>query len=421
MTTPELKPPPSRPQRLLMRAALIINSSLGICYVGLWLMLAAQGQFWRADFSAYYAGWRIVRDGQSAHLYDLDTQARYQQEILDEGGFQGGVLPYLNPPYATIPFVPLAWLPRAAAFWVWSIGQVVLLVWLARLLLRLSRGWSNRERWLLLCGVAAFPPLLITFMLGTFSLLILICLLRYYLALKQNQEKRAALWLVLGTVKPQLMLMPGVVLVGARRWRALLTTLLAGVALVVLSGLLMGWQSWLGFARILTTVNNIYGDIGIVPTVMYNIKGTLALLLGNEQGALINHISLVLFGAAVLVVVLAWRGAWRPDNARFELYMAFALVLGLLFLPHLNPHDGLLLVVPSTLFYCYLRQRNLPRSSYAAFALSCPLFFLVTEFTVGGGLGIRGPVVAMLILLVWIGIYVYREQRTGDKHLCANV
>lgn len=417
---PVAKPLPPRMHRLLARAALVINTSLGVGYAALWLMLAAQGQFWRADFSAYYAGWSIVRDGQSAHLYDLDVQARYQRQILDEGEFQGGVLPYLNPPYATLPFVPLAWLARPAAFWLWSLGQAVLLAWLLRLLLRIAHGWSTRERWLLLSGVVAFPPLMFTFMLGTFSLLILVCLLRYSCALKHNQERRAALWLVLGTVKPQLMVLPGVVLAGARRWRALAAVLLAGGVLVVLSGLLMGWQSWAGFARLLQTVNNIYGDIGIVPTVMYNIKGTLALLLGNEQGALINQISLVLFGAAAIVALLVWRGAWQPGNARFELHMAFTLVMGLLFLPHLNPHDGLLLVAPATLFYLYLRQRSLPRTGYAAFALGCPLFFLVSEFTVGGSLGIRGPVVAMLILLVWIGIYVYREQRSGDTQLCAN-
>jgi hypothetical protein len=406
---------PTLPIVLLSRLALTLNLGLGIGYVGLWVMLALQGQFWRADFSAYYAGWSIVRDGQGNRLYDLDLQAHYQQQILDEGEFQGGVLPYLNPPYATFPFVPLAWLPRPVAFLVWTCGQLVLLAWLLRLLHTLARSWSREERWLMLSSVVAFPPLFFTGILGTFSLLILVCVVQWYRALKHQHEGRAGLWFTLGTVKPQLLLMPGVMLLGARRWRTLGTVLLAGTLLVIISGFLVGWQSWPGFVRIIQMVNDIYGDIGIVPTVMYNLKGTLALLLGNEQGALINQVSVGMLAAASVGVLALWRGPWQPAAPRFDLRMALTLLVGLLFLPHLNPHDGLLLVAPAVLFYHYLRQLHRPRRWYGAFALSCPLLFLVGEFTVGGNLGIRIPVVAMVVLLIWMGSEVVRGRREAGE------
>jgi len=394
-----------------LRLVLILNLSIGLSYVGLWLMQAQGGLFWRADFSAFYTGWAIVRDGQGAHLYDLDVQARYQREILGGRSFAEGLLPYGNPPYATLPFVPLAWLPRTTAFWIWTLGQVALLVWLLRLLRSIAEDWAPHERRLLLAAVIAFPPLLTSFLLGAFSLFLLICLLQFYRTLKGSREAHSGLWLVLGTVKMQAMVLPGLLLLAARRWRALASALLIGGMLALLASLVLGWRIWLDFLAVLRVHTTYFGTFGVDPAKMYNFKGTLALLLGNQQQALINQISTVGLIAAAGATVLLWCGAWRPEDPTFELRMALTLLLGLLFSPHLNPHDGLMLVAPALLFYIYLRRRNLARSRYAAVILSCPLLFLISEFTVGGSLGVRVPVVVMVVLAVWMIKALRDEQR----------
>lgn len=395
---------PSRPiDALLLRLALVINVSLALGYVGLWTMTALKGEFWRGDFTAYYTGWSLLRDGHGDRLYDLDLQTRYQQALLDEGCFKGGLLPYINPPHAAVPFVPLALLPRTAAFWLWTAGQCVLLVWFLRLLLRVADTWKPLERLLLISAVCAFPPLFYTSMLGTFSLWMSVCVVQVYLTLKRGHATRTGLWLALGTVKPQLLLMPGVLALGARRWRVLASG--AGfLALMVAASLVFpGWRSWVGFVSIVRTIGNAFDTLGNVPSVMYNVKGTLTLLLGSEQRVLINLVSLALLVLAAGAVLLVWRGPWQPEAPAFELKVALTILAGLLFGPHLNPHDGLLLVIPAALFAAYLRQCERPRRAFAAFVLCCPLLFLVAEFTVGGSLGIRLPVVAMLVLLVWMG------------------
>ena len=202
----------------LVRGIVILHLSLGLSYAGLWFTLAQQGLFWRADFTAFYTGWVIVRDGQGPRLYDLELQKRDQADILEGQSFSDSLLPYDYPPHAAVPFVPLALLPRPTAFWVWSFGQVMLLVWLWRLLQRIAENWKPYERHLLLSAVIAFPPLLFTFQLGAFSLLTLVCVLQAYLTLKRGREAQAGLWLMLGTLKPQAVVMPGLLLVAARRW-----------------------------------------------------------------------------------------------------------------------------------------------------------------------------------------------------------
>jgi len=395
----------------LARSALLLNLCLALSYIGLWGMLAWQGMFWRADFSAYYTGWTIARDGLGARLYDFDVQTSYQQRILEGRSFSQGLLPYLNPTHATIPFVPLSLLPLNTAFWVWSLLQLVLLAWLLRLLLRIGSDWEPHERWLMLSAVVAFPPLLFTFQLGAFSLLMLLCLLQYYLALKRGRDGAAGWWLLFETIKPQAILLPGLLLVGARRWRAVGAALLGGVALAVISGVVLGWQSWVGLLNALRTANSFYGAFGITPTIMYNLRGTLALILGNDQGELINRISLVVFALAAGLTLWLWRGPWRSNDPSFELRMGLTVLLGLLFSPHLNPHDGLMYIAPAVLFYSYLRQRKLPRRSFVVWALTCPVIVLVSEFTIGASLGIRAPVVMMTILMVWMCKALVAEQR----------
>jgi hypothetical protein len=400
-----------RPTVWASRVAQLFNLSLGVTYLALWVMLAWQGGFWRADFSAFYTGWSIARDGLGASLYDFDLQTRYQQRILEGRAFSDGLLPYLNPPHATVPFVPLSSLPLGAAFWVWSLIQAALLVWLVRLLLQLAAGWEPRERRLMLSAVAAFPPLFFSLQLGAFSLFMLLCLLHYYLALKRDRDGAAAWWLLLGTIKPQLMLLPGLALLGARRWRALGVTALGGVVLVAVSSVALGWQSWAGFLGALRTVNAYYDAFGIVPTTMYNLKGTLALVLGNERGELITWISVAALALAAGLTLWLWRGPRRTGDASFELRMGLTILLGLLVSPHLHRQDGVMFIAPAVLFYSYLRQRGLPRRAFAVWALASPLIVLVSEFTVGGGLGIRAPVVLMLALAGWMCMALAAEAR----------
>ncbi len=410
--------------KIVTKGIIILHIALGMSYAALWVRMALEGQFWRGDFTAYYTGWSIIRDGHGAHLYDLDMQTRYQQHILDVSTrglawredapaptFEDGVLPFVNPPYTALPFVPLTWLPLTTAFFVWSVVQGGLLVWLFSLLQSIGQAWKHTERWLMYSAVVAFPPLLITLMIGSYSLFMLLCVLQFYLSLKREQSNRAGLWLALGSVKPQLMLMPGFLALGARRWRVLGSGVAIIGVCVLIAWPVCGWQCWREFMHLLNSISNAFDYMGIVPTVMYNFKGTLAVLLGNEHGLFINRVSTVALVGASVCTLLLWRGASSsPTHPQFELRMALTLLLGLLFCPHLHPHDGLLFVAPAVLFYAYLRQNDLPRRGYAVFVLSCPLLFLVSEFTVGADVGIRIPVVAMGVLLVWMLRHLFRDR-----------
>jgi Glycosyltransferase family 87 len=393
----------------LLQGALLLNSALALFYVVLWIGLARQGAFWKADFTAYYTAGSIVRDGQSARLYDLGVQQRYQQQILAGRTFADGVLLFVNPPHAAILFTPLAALPLSTAFFVWTGAQVLLLAWLVRRLLRLSAEWTSRERWLLVATVLAFPPLLFTFQLGALSLFMLVCVFETYVSLKRADEVSAGLWLALATLKPQAMLLPILILPAARRWIAAASFALAFAAAVIVSSGLLGWRVWLDFRRLIGVVSQLFDANGIVPAEMYNLKGTLTLLLGNEQRSLINGLSAGALTVAAGAVLVVWLRAARPDDSRFELRVSLTVLLGTLFSLHLYPHDALLLVAPAVLCYSYLRERSPSWRAYVALLATCPLWFALSESFVGEALRIRIPVIAMVAMTTWTARTLYRR------------
>lgn len=399
----------------IVRAALVLNTGLALSYVGLWAMTAWHGQLWRADFSSFYTGWAIVRDGFGKQLYDLDLQTLYQQTILEGRTFNDGLLPFTYPPHMALYLSPLARLPLSTAFGVWTLAESVLLVWLLRMLSDYTRSWRPIERWLAFTGILSFPAILYNFLLGAFSLFMLICLWQFSMALKRGSDIESGIWLAAGLIKPQNILLPGVLLLGARRWKGIAGALLVGILILLTCDLVLGWHIWLDFINLLNSLNNLFGKLGMEPTSMYNFKGMMTSLLGASRGIIINWISLAALGGSILFTLWIWRGTWTSLSATFELRMAYTLMLGLFFNLYLFPQDSLLLVLPAIFFYHYLRHQELSNRMYAAFVLFCPMLFLVSEFYIRNKLVVQIPALVMVVLLLWMTTALWKEVKHARR------
>jgi len=404
----------------LQRAAIVLNLGMALSYPVLWVIAWTQDLIWKVDFIGFYTGWSMVRDGLRTQLYNLAVQAPYQQHLLGGRSFSDGLLPYNYPPHTAVLLLPLAWVSLSHAFWLWTLAQGLLLIRLLLLLRQLSSGWQSHERWLLLTATVAFPPLFWNFLLGHFSLWLLVCLLQIYWTLKQGREGLAGLWLALGTLKPQApFLLVGILLLAAKRWRALASAGLIGCGLVVFSSITLGWGIWVDFLRIMRMTASSFGIFGINPTSMYNFKGALALILGNNQGVLINWICGVALIATILLTFGIWRGQWQPSAPNFELRMALTLLLGVLFSPHLNPPDASMLIAPAALFYAYLHQRQLPSVTYVTFLMYCPIAFLDIHNLIGRRIGTRIPILVLIILMIWVSLTFNTERRRNASPPCS--
>jgi hypothetical protein len=376
-------------------------------------MEARTDWFVTADVTAFYTGWTLVREGRGAALYDLDAQADAQGRLLDGARLAGGdILPYVNPPHLTLPLTPLAWLSRPAAFLVWTAAQLALLLWALRWLAgRLAADWRPVERRLLIAAVLAAPPLFATLVLGAFSLLLLVCFMRMYDDLARCRDGRAGLWLVAATIKPQIAILPGLLLLAACRWRALVVAAALGGALAAAATAAFGWGIWGDYLRLLGIYAGWAGRMGVEPAAMWNLRGTLTLLLGAARLPLINALSLVGLALAGVATFWLWRAPWRPGAPAFQLRFALTAVLAVLASPHLNSHDGLLLVLPAALGYDILRADARQGRWFGRCALAWPLFCLLSSGLPAGSLPIQPPTAAAIGLALWLALALRRAQR----------
>lgn len=400
-------PPPKNDWLFLI--ALAVNISIACSYLGLGLSAIRQDLLWRADFTAFYTGGAIIRDGLGSQLYDLNLQAAYQQKILGERRFPDGLLPFINPPHVALLFAPLTNYSRSVAFLFWTVCQTVILIWLMVLLWHFSNQWLTRERWLFLTGVLAFYPMFLNFLLGALSLVTLSCFLMFINKLKNGKEQSTGVWLAVSSFKPQTIALPALMLIFGRKWRVLKFAILTGAIIVLGTSSFLGPAIWLKFLNALGEYGVFFDQYGVHPAAMYNLKGMLAIWLGNSNASLINTISMAGFLISIGITGWLWCGAWQPDQPDFDLRLGIIITNSLLFGLHVNPQDGLLLVVPAALFYEYLRRNNFPRRNYGIFLWVCIPICFIGEFTIQEKLGIRLPVLEMSILVCWQAKALWRH------------
>jgi hypothetical protein len=326
--------------------------------------------------------------------------------------FEGGVLLFPNPPHIAILFSPVSLLPLTGAFYCWSLIELGLLVWLLFSLNRLFSNWEKRERILLFTTILAFWPLTYTFLLGQFSLFLLIGWLQVYIAMKNAKLTRAGLWMLALTIKPHTLLIPAMMTLNKRYWRMAVSAIVGGIALIMATWLIIGSKPWLDYFQSLLTIGSSFGKLGVHPNTEFTIRGVLSNILGNSQGNLTNGISVIILLIGMILVWFLWNKGIPQNSPQFSLYYAFTILLSIFLSLHLNPHDALMLVLPAALFYDYLRHNNYPRIAYTMFIMACPVIFFMASFSKFMIFDvIRPPVIAIVILLVWMAIYLIKENR----------
>jgi len=391
-----------------------INAGLAIGYVGLVITAYTQDLSWRADFTAFYAGWTMVRQGLGTRLYDFDLQRTIQHVLLAGYPHGDGILAFYYPPHVALLFCPLSFLPLNYAYALWTAGQLGVLTWLCVMLWRqtLKAGWSGRELILLLSGMVALPSMMITLQLGTFSLLMLLCLVGLYDAVKRHNDFEAALWLVIGSIKPNVMILPAVALLFSRRWRVLGYGAAMMMFIIVISSVFLGRDVWYDFIASTFIAYDEGYLLGVLPLSMINLKGILTVLLAPEQMPLVNTISLVVFILAGFTTAIIWF-EFALRKQQYDLLFGLTVLMGTLFGLHVNPQDGLFIVVPSYLLYNHLRSQSYLLRSYGIFLAFCPIMLLLYRYTLQSILGISAPSFLLLILLCWMVSCILKETQAN--------
>jgi hypothetical protein len=398
----------------LPKIAIGLNGGIALTFLVLWLGMAARGDFWQADFTAFYTGWRLVLDGQGDRLYDFDLQTEYQGRLVPGRGGPGELLPFVWPPHFILA-APLAYLPLSIAFYLWTAIQLGLLLLLMRWLREeaIARGESGPA--LATVTFLAFQPLFLSFQLGQLALISLVALFGLWRALRSKRYLAAAAWLALASFKPQLALVPALFLVGAGYWRVLAYAGgIFGCGAAATTAIL-GWRCWPDFLRMTRFHAEQFGSYGIYPLRGHNFKMLFTAILGPERMPTVNLLTGLALLLAMASGLMLGRMARDTGGRRWHLCFALSLLLAVLSAPHLSPHDALLLVVPAVLFYNCLQGTEIKHSAAATLAacafVLAPLFFLTDSFAMGWWPSqIRPFFIAIVGMSIWIAEELIRNR-----------
>ena len=290
------------------------------------------------DITNFLTGGKMLLDGQASVLYDLQAQTEAQKPLAGSYEYEGGVLPYIYPPYVAAMFAPFALLPPDAAFYAWTVFQVVLLAVFLAWVVRSFRDWGLEAPRALPFALLAFQPLMEVLLQGQTSLINLV--LWWWALVSWRSERWAMLGIAVGlsAFKPQMGALLFVALLFDRQWRSLLFAGLTQAGLWLGAVLLGGPSILIGYIDMVRTSATTAGTLGFVPSFMPSLRGLLSVLGVSPADTMWPTMVGWVVGLALTAVV--WRTS-RPLVVKFGVTAVLAVLLS----PHMYPHDATLLQV----------------------------------------------------------------------------
>lgn len=280
----------------------------------------------RSDYMTYQVAARIVLEGHGACLYEERCQADAERRLIgEEPSFANGALPFNSPPWLAAVVAPLGWLSLPIGFVTFTLIGLLVLAWgAARAAAHAGLAGSSRLLAVIL-ALTAWPTVMAVIR-GQSTLLV-----AGLLALSVGLARyRSGLALGLSLLKPTLPpLWAAWQLVGGH-WRAVGTAALCGLALLLISWIVVSPQALVDYPAHLVGVAG--GDsLGVHPAEMVNWRGAA------ERLGLGTWFWVVGSVATLGVVGLVWRRTSSRHLGSAAAFLATPLAL-----PHANQHEFVL-------------------------------------------------------------------------------
>ena len=306
------------------------------------------------DFTIFYSGGSILRQGLARQLYDEATQYRVQQEFAAGVSIRQGPLPYNHPPFEALAFIPLTWMRYPIAYLIWDLCNLFFLsmmLFVLRPALPRLRSISAAA-WLLVC--VAFFPVFFALLQGQDVLFLVLLFAAVYVLLRRNSDIAAGCCLGLGLFRFHLVLPMVLILLLQKRTKAIFGFVTTAAGLALISIAIIGWQGALAYpGRVWQMEQDMERHQTVFPLRMANIRGLLENLLPLTSKPANAIVAAVI--SLALVLLAARRCKWKTaSRSEFDLSFSLCMVVTLLVSYHTLPYDLSLLLIPITLTIHYL-------------------------------------------------------------------
>ncbi|MGZ4730887.1 MAG: glycosyltransferase family 87 protein [Terriglobales bacterium] len=294
------------------------------------------------DFTIFYTAGKCLIQGRGRQLYDLETQFAIQREFASEVKHRENPLPFNHPPFEAFLFAPLARLPYAAAYLVWAVFNLALILGFWKLLRPRLPSLHGFLPALPLLAMFAFFPLIMALLQGQDSILLLFLYGLAFCACATGRPFVAGLCLGLALFKFQLVLPFVLVLLVRRQWRAVAGFLITAFVLLSVSAAVVGWSGVMAYPGFVLRLSRSGAQAGIYPRDMPDLRGLVAgslHLAGLPATLLISALSFAL-------VALAARWWHVQPGRQFVLGFSLCLTVTIIASYHLLVHDLSVLMLP---------------------------------------------------------------------------
>lgn len=297
------------------------------------------------DFTSFYTAGKIVASGQSARLYDPKLEWQIQQQFAANVKIRVGPLPYVRPPYEALLFLPLSHLSYSGAWLVWLVFKVALLVGMPCVLPVPAASARPRSRLTLktlLC--LGFFPVGFDLLQGQDSIFVLALIVGAFRLLVSGRDLLSGIILALALFKFHIIIPLFLILVLRKRARFAFGFLATAVVLFLVSLHMVHWTGVLAYPKFLWLLNRVPAYGLATPDRMPNIRGLIALLVGNQPLTAAQQWFLLLIVMFGLVVAARF---WRDHADRhLSAAVSFSIVAILVTSYYSNCSDLTLLLVP---------------------------------------------------------------------------
>ncbi len=326
------------PLPLALRAAVLL---LLLCQAYVCVLGSGPSLDGKVDLRAFYTAGLALRSGHASQIYSYEYQERLQDAVI---GRRTGALPFLYPPFAALPFIPLSLLPYRSSFFLLLLINLALLV-SASLLLRPWLPAIGKRNWLLLPALyGCLFGVSVALMQGQISFALLVIYCAAWVLLQQKRDLLAGLVLALGLAKFQIALPVVLIFLCWRRWRFISGFLAGAAGVCLVSAALVGRAGITAYMQSIWSIANQTAShavaakarYGMFPTDMPNLHG---LTYGLSHGAFWGQGLNVALSLAVLGFAVRQRAS-----------LLVALPAGMLVSYHMQPHDLTLLLLPLSIF-----------------------------------------------------------------------
>lgn len=312
------------------------------------------------DFRAFYTAIIMLKHGVSNNFYNLSTQFFWQNTIFNLPS-KSYLMPFLNPPFIALFFVPLANLPIRYAYLFFSLINTVLAI-IAFFLLTISVGKKSFVQTIVLfLFFICFSPIWIAILQGQWSFFLLISFIAASYFFPKNKKFLAGVSFAVLLIRPNLLILPILLLIIKKQWKILTGFGFGFFVLTVISCLLIGFNGIKNYLLLLSSTP-FWGDkLTIHPTLEPTLRGFLQVLL--HTNSLLPVLPLFIFGS-VLSLFLVRKSLL---NFNFGALITITLFTSI----HTNYHDLVLLLLPCVFILMKIKKIQL------MIFVACIMSFLV--------------------------------------------